>query len=149
VPKQLLALLLLLVWMEELKSFRYVQRHNCFFSFPIFLQYLFLLYSSHPTLLHFLLFQDNCNPKWDECFLIALPSSIPPVIKISIYDSDAGTICDGSDVKIPSNIIKQNQKNYEYFQRPSDQSKKKMFKFHVDALFVFYVSTLPYIYIYQ
>lgn len=41
--------------------------------------------------------QDNCNPSWGTAFLVALPSSIPPVIKISIYDSDAGTITNGSD----------------------------------------------------
>mmetsp|Transcript_34087 Transcript_34087/g.43978 ORF Transcript_34087/g.43978 Transcript_34087/m.43978 type:complete len:561 (+) Transcript_34087:41-1723(+) len=41
--------------------------------------------------------QDNSNPYWNECFLVALPSSIPPVIKLSVYDSDAGTISNGTD----------------------------------------------------
>lgn len=42
--------------------------------------------------------QDNLNPVWNCCFLVALPSSVPALLKIEVFDCDAGTFVDGSDV---------------------------------------------------
>ena len=42
------------------------------------------------------------NQVWDAAFLIWVPSSADPVIKIDVFDSDAGILVNGSDV---SNFI--------------------------------------------
>jgi Ca2+-dependent lipid-binding protein len=42
--------------------------------------------------------QNNLNPVWDTGFIASLPNSVPAVLKFNIFDSDAGTLIDGSDV---------------------------------------------------
>jgi hypothetical protein len=42
--------------------------------------------------------QNNLNPLWDCCLLVALPASVPAILKLEVFDSDSGTFVDGTDV---------------------------------------------------
>jgi len=40
---------------------------------------------------------NNLNPVWDQAFLVCLAPESPPTVKLSVFDSDAGMIMDGTD----------------------------------------------------
>jgi len=42
--------------------------------------------------------QNSLNPVWDTGVLFTLPTSVPAMIKVDVFDSDVGTLVDGSDV---------------------------------------------------
>jgi Ca2+-dependent lipid-binding protein len=41
--------------------------------------------------------KNDLNPVWNSCFLVAIPVSVPAIVKIDVYDSDKGTMVDGGD----------------------------------------------------
>jgi tellurium resistance protein TerZ len=41
--------------------------------------------------------EGNLNPVWMEAFLVSFPIGVPPIIKLEVFDRDAGTFVDGSD----------------------------------------------------
>lgn len=44
--------------------------------------------------------KDNLNPEWNTSFLVVLPASVPAVISVDVFDSDAGRLVDGSNVRV-------------------------------------------------
>jgi len=40
---------------------------------------------------------NNLNPSWDQGILVCLPSSMSPTLSLSVFDSDAGVVVDGTD----------------------------------------------------
>jgi hypothetical protein len=42
--------------------------------------------------------QNNLNPVWDCCMLVALPASVPAMLKLEVFDSNTGTLVNGKDV---------------------------------------------------
>jgi len=41
--------------------------------------------------------KNNLNPSWEQAILVCLPASLPPTLNLTVFDSDAGAIVDGSD----------------------------------------------------
>lgn len=42
--------------------------------------------------------QNSLNPVWNTGVLVTLQTSVPAIIKVEVFDSDVGTLFDGSDV---------------------------------------------------
>jgi hypothetical protein len=40
---------------------------------------------------------NNCNPIWNEAWVFCMPITLPPKLHLIVYDSDAGTMFNGSD----------------------------------------------------
>lgn len=43
---------------------------------------------------------NSLSPIWDVGLLVALPTSVPAIVKVDVFDSDSGTLVDGSDVSL-------------------------------------------------
>ena len=44
--------------------------------------------------------RNNLNPVWDCCMLVALPESVPAMLKLEVFDSNTGTLVNGTDVSL-------------------------------------------------
>jgi Ca2+-dependent lipid-binding protein len=44
--------------------------------------------------------QNSLNPVWDVGVLVALPTTVSAIVKVDVFDSDSGTLVDGSDVSL-------------------------------------------------
>ena len=43
--------------------------------------------------------QGELNPVWDFGLLVVIPAASQPLVQVNVFDSDAGTVVDGSDVR--------------------------------------------------
>jgi len=49
--------------------------------------------------------QNNLNPMWECCMLVVLPTSVPAMLKVEVFDSNTGTFVNGTDVSLLQTIF--------------------------------------------